>query len=214
MIHNMDSNYVITIGRQWGSGGKEIGEKLATLLEIHFLDKKLIELASEHSGLCKEFFEKADEKTSKGIIGGLFGMRFPFITDGGVSPINCLSNDALFQVQSDVIRQVAATDSCLIVGRCSDYILRNHPRKIDVFITANHEDRVLRVQKRHSVTAEEAEALIEKMDKKRADYYNYYSYKLWGNAAGYHLCVNSSVLGIEGTVSFIADFINKRLAMQ
>ena len=182
-IFDLEGNYVISIGRELASGGREIGEKLAGRLNIQFLDKKLIELAAEQSGLCKEFFENADEKTSSGIIGGLFGMRFPFITDGGVSTVNCLSNDALFQVQSDVIRQVAATNSCLFVGRCSDYILRNHPRLINIFITANHQDRMERLQTRHQINAEQAEAMIEKIDKKRANYYNYYTYKSWGQAS-------------------------------
>lgn len=99
----MNGNYVINIGRQLGSGGKEIGEKLAAGLGIDFYDKELINLASEESGLCREFFEKADEKASQGIVGGLFGMRFPFINDGAMPYSNCLSNDALFKVQSDVI---------------------------------------------------------------------------------------------------------------
>ena len=124
----MNGNYVINIGRQLGSGGKEIGEKLAARLGIDFYDKELINLASEESGLCKEFFEKADEKASQGIIGGLFGMRFPFISEGAMPCNNCLSNDALFKVQSDVIRRLAAEKSCVFVGRCADYILREHPR--------------------------------------------------------------------------------------
>lgn len=123
----MSGNYVINIGRQLGSGGKEIGEKLAARLGIDFYDKELINLASEESGLCKEFFEKADEKASQGIIGGLFGMRFPFISEGAMPCTNCLSNDALFKVQSDVIRRLAAEKSCVFVGRCADYILRNIP---------------------------------------------------------------------------------------
>ena len=102
----MSGSYVINIGRQLGSGGKEIGEKLAARLGIDFYDKELINLASEESGLCREFFEKADEKASQGIIGGLFGMRFPFISEGAMPCTNCLSNDALFKVQSDVIRHL------------------------------------------------------------------------------------------------------------
>ena len=138
----MNGNYVINIGRQLGSGGKEIGEKLAARLGIDFYDKELINLASEESGLCKEFFEKADEKASQGIIGGLFGMRFPFISEGAMPCNNCLSNDALFKVQSDVIRRLAAEKSCVFVGRCADYILREHPRCANVFISASKEDRI------------------------------------------------------------------------
>ncbi len=209
----MEENYIINIGRQLGSGGREIGEKLASRLAIRFFDKELIELASQESGLCKEFFEKADEKTSQGIIGGLFGMRFPFVSDGAISSINCLSNDALFKIQSDVIRQLSTAHSCLFVGRCSDYILRDHPKKINIFITANHEDRIQRLQARHSITAEQAEALIEKTDKKRSDYYNYYTYKTWGMASTYDLCINSSLLGIDGTMDFIENFIRSKFSL-
>ena len=162
----MSGNYVINIGRQLGSGGKEIGEKLAARLGIDFYDKELINLASEESGLCKEFFEKADEKASQGIIGGLFGMRFPFISEGAMPCTNCLSNDALFKVQSDVIRRLAA------------------------------------------------EEMIEKADKRRSEYYNYYSYKTWGAAATYHLCIDSSSLGIEETVRFIEEFVAKKLQLR
>ena len=202
----MNGNYVINIGRQLGSGGKEIGEKLAARLGIDFYDKELINLASEESGLCKEFFEKADEKASQGIIGGLFGMRFPCN--------NCLSNDALFKVQSDVIRRLAAEKSCVFVGRCADYILREHPRCANIFISASKEDRIMRLCRIHNVNEEVAEEMIEKADKRRSEYYNYYSYKTWGAAATYHLCIDSSSLGIEETVRFVEEFVAKKLQLR
>ena len=209
----MNGNYVINIGRQLGSGGKEIGEKLAARLGIDFYDKELINLASEESGLCREFFEKADEKASQGIIGGLFGMRFPFISDGAMPCTNCLSNDALFKIQSDVIRHLAAEKSCVFVGRCADYILREHPRCANIFISASHEDRVARLCRIHGISEEAAEEKMNKADKKRSEYYNYYSYKTWGAAATYHLCIDSSVLGIDETVRFIEEFIVKKLIL-
>lgn len=207
----MNGNFVINIGRQLGSGGKEIGEKLAARLGVDFYDKELINLASEESGLCKEFFEKADEKASQGIIGGLFGMRFPFISEGAIPCTNCLSNDALFKIQSDVIRHLAANKSCVFVGRCADYILREHPRCVNIFISSSREDRIARLCRIHSITQEEAEGKMNKADKKRSEYYNYYSYKAWGAAATYHLCIDSSVLGIEGTVGFLQEFVAKKL---
>ena len=207
----MNDKYVINIGRQLGSGGKEIGEKLAARLGIDFYDKELINLASEESGLCREFFEKADEKASQGIIGGLFGMRFPFISEGALPSTNCLSNDALFKVQSDVIRRLASEKSCVFVGRCADYILRDHPRCINVFISASKEDRMKRLRKIHGINEEAAEVMMEKADKKRSEYYNYYSYKTWGAAATYHLCINSSSLGVEETVKFVEEFVAKKL---
>ena len=207
----MNKKFVVNIGRQLGSGGKEIGEKLAARLGIDFYDKELITLASKESGLCREFFEKADERASQGIIGGLFGMRFPFVGDGSLPTQNCLSNDALFKVQSDVIRQLAAEKSCLFVGRCADYILRDHPRCANIFISASHEARVARLCASHHVSEEEAENMMNKADKKRSEYYNYYSYKTWGAAATYHLCIDSSVLGIEKTIDFIEDFVKLKI---
>lgn len=209
----MNEKYVINIGRQLGSGGKEIGEKLAERLQIDFYDKELINLASEESGLCKEFFEKADEKASQGIIGGLFGMRFPFISEGAMPGTNCLSNDALFKVQSDVIRRLASEKSCLFVGRCADYILREHTRCVNVFISASKKDRISRLRRMHDISEETAEAMIEKADKKRSEYYNYYSYKTWGAAATYHLCIDSSSLGVDGTVEFVKEFVVKKLKL-
>ena len=199
----MDNKFIVNIGRQLGSGGREIGEKLAARLGIDFYDKELINLASEESGLCREFFETADEKASQGIIGGLFGMRFPFISDGAMPAANCLSNDALFKVQSDVIRKLASEKSCLFVGRCADYI----------FISASREDRIARLCRLHSISESAAEEKMNKADKRRAEYYNYYSYKTWGAAATYHLCVDSSVLGIDETVGYIEEFVRKKLKL-
>lgn len=207
----MNANYVINIGRQLGSGGREIGEKLASRLGISFYDKELINLASEESGLCREFFERADEKTSPGISGGLFGMRFPFISDGAIPFSNCLSNDALFKVQSDVIRDLARDHSCLFVGRCADYVLRDFPRCVNVFVSCSREERVARLCKIHNIPVKAAEEMMDKADKSRAEFYNYYSNKTWGSAASYHLCIDSSVMGIDKTVDFIIDFIKKTL---
>ena len=213
MNKRMGNNFIINIGRQLGSGGREIGEKLAARLGIDFYDKELIRLASEESGLCCEFFEKADEKASQGIIGGLFGMRFPFVSDGAIPATNCLSNDALFKVQSDVIRRLAEEKSCLFVGRCADYILREHPRCVNVFISSSREDRIARLCHLHSISEDAAEEKMNKADKRRAEYYNYYSYKTWGAAATYHLCIDSSVLGIDETVSYIEEFVRKKLKL-
>ena len=209
----MDNKFVINIGRQLGSGGKEIGEKLAARLGISFYDKELINLASKESGLCEELFEKADEKPSQTILSSFMGARFSLFGEGPVPYANYLSNDTLFKIQSDVIRKLAAEKSCLFVGRCADYILRENPRCVNVFITATIAERVKRLCATDGITAEEAEDLINRTDKKRSEYYNYYSYKTWGAASTYHLCIDSSVLGVDDTISFIEEFVKRKLKL-
>ena len=207
----MKEYYVINLGRQLGSGGKEIGEKIAKALNIAFYDKELIQLASDESGLCKEFFEKADERTQHTMLGGLFSGRFPFISEGTIPYGSFLNNDSLFKIQSDVIRQLAENQSCLFVGRCADYILRDHPRQVNIFISASKEARIERLMRLHNISQEKAEEMIEKADKKRSSYYNYYSYKTWGAASTYHLCIDSSVMGIDKTVEYILQFVKHKL---
>jgi len=208
----MNDKFVINVGRQLGSGGRQIGEKLASQFGISFYDKELINLASKESGLGKEFFENADEKKSHSLIGGLLGLRTNISNEVYVN--NYLSNETFFKIQSDIIRELAAEKSCVFVGRCADYILRDHPRCINVFITADADDRVKRVARDQQLTVEKAQEVIEKTDKKRSEYYNYFSNKTWGVAGSYHLCINSSVLGIDETVAFIRRFVEKKLLIQ
>ena len=208
----MEKEFVITIGRQLGSGGRIIGEKLAAKLGIAFYDKELIQIASQESGLGKEFFEQADEKKLYNVFGGLFGLRGTIAEE----PFSTyyLNNETLFKIQSDVIRKLAEKESCLFVGRCADYILRDHPRCVNVFVSASKEARIERLMRIHNIPSEAAEELMEKADKKRSSYYNYYSYKTWGAAETYHLCIDSSVLGIDGTVQFIKEFVKLKLGIQ
>ena len=208
----MNEKFVINIGRQLGSGGRQISEKLAAQFGIGFYDKELINIASKESGLGKEFFEKADEKQSHSIIGGLLGLRTNISNEVYVN--NYLSNETFFKIQSDVIRDLAEEKSCVFVGRCADYILRDHPRSINVFITADTKDREKRVALDQKLTLVKAHDVIEKTDKKRAEYYNYFSNKVWGAAESYHLCINSSVLGIDETVTFIRRFIEQKLVIK
>lgn len=209
----MEEHFVINLGRQLGSGGKEIGEKLAKELGIAFYDKELLQLAAEESGFCKNFFEKADEKPGQNVVSGLFGSCFNILGDG-ISPYGgYLSNDALFKIQSDVIRRLASEKSCLFVGRCADYILRDFPRCANIFVSASPESRCRRLMETQNVTREQAEELMQKADKKRSAYYNYHSYNKWGAAATYHLCIDSSVLGIDGTVEFIKRFVSLKLGL-
>lgn len=210
----MKELFVINIGRQLGSGGKDIGEIIARRLGVRLYDKELLTLAARQSGLCAEFFEKADEKESRSVLSTMIGyLRSPFAGDcGGVTSV--LSNDALFKIQSDVIRDVAERESCIFVGRCADYILREHPRRVDVFISASEADRIRRICARTGCMADEARAQMERGDARRAGYYNYYSSKTWGAAATYHLCIDSSVFGDEGTADFILEFASRKLNMK
>lgn len=204
----MEQKIVINIGRQFGSGGRIIGEKLSTLMNIQFFDKELILIASQESGLGKEFFENFDEKSSHSIFGGLFGLRGAFSDE--MAPNNFLNNETLFKIQSDVIRDLAEKQSCIFVGRCADYVLKDHPHCLNLFVSADIDDRIKRIAEKENLPENKAKELIEKTDKKRASYYNYYSNKVWGAASSYHLCINSSFLGIDESVDFIKEFAEKR----
>ena len=207
----MENRMIITIGRQFGSGGHEIGQKLAESLGIPFYDKELISIAARESGLCPEFFEKADERASDSF-SYAFAMGFPFF--GNISPYNdFLSNDSLFKIQSDIIRKLASESSCILVGRCADYILRDDDRCVNVFVHTSLEKRIERVVGSHQLTVEDAKNLIEKTDKSRAGFYNYYSNKVWGASASYDLSIDSYALGIGETVAFIKTFVEKKLAI-
>jgi shikimate kinase len=207
----MDENFIITIGRQLGSGGRQIGEQLADLLDIAFYDKELIQIASKESGLGKEFFEQADEKKSHSLFTGLLGA--PGTLPGDYYSYNYLNNETLFKIQSDVIRELAGQRSAVFVGRCADYVLKDHPHCISVFISADMSDRIKRIAEIHKVPDKKAKEIIEKTDKKRAGYYNYYSNKIWGTASSYHICINSSVLGIDETVTFIGRFVKQKFGL-
>ncbi len=207
----MEANYVITIGRQLGSGGREAGLKLAGSLGISFYDKELIRIASRESGLNERFFEKADEKKRFSLFWGLFGLHSPQTQE--IYSGYYLSDETLFKIQSDVIRKLAEKQSCLFVGRCADYILKDHPRSLNIFLNADINDRIRRVMEIHKMTRNESQDLIEKTDKQRGSYYNYFSGKSWGEAESYHLCINTSVLGIDKTVSFIKQFATDRFGL-
>ncbi len=208
----MADKYVITLGRQLGSGGREIGQKLSARLGISFYDKELIRIASRESGIKENHFEEADEKKTHSLFGGLPDLR-GFLTDE-VYTNYYLSNEMLFKIQSDVIRNLADLNSSLFVGRCTDYVLKDHPRSLSVFISADMRDRIRRVAKIQEITESKAEDYIRKTDKKRADYYEYFTGKVWGAASSYDLCINSSVVGIEETISFIQSFAEARFGLK
>ncbi|MDR1436850.1 MAG: cytidylate kinase-like family protein, partial [Candidatus Symbiothrix sp.] len=151
------------------------------------------------------YFERMDEKGSYSFLGSFFSARSGFM---GNNAGNYLCNETLFRIQSDVIKELAGKESCIFVGRCADYILRNHPHTVSIFINARLEDRIQRIASERKITEKEAKGLIEQTDRKRAAYYNYYSNKIWGHSFSYDLCVNSSILGINATSKFILQYLD------
>ncbi len=207
----MNSNFVICIGRELGSGGLLIGKTLSQDLGIGFYDKEILKLASKESGLDKEIFEERDEKTIRTIYGNLFGIQGCFVND--FNSAFYLSNEKMFSIQSKVIRSIAEKESCVFVGRSADYVLKDHPRCLSVFIVADMPDRIKRVCEYEDISESKAKDFINKMDKRRASYYNFFTNKSWGEASSYHLSINSSVLGIDGSVEIIKEMIKRRFGI-
>lgn len=203
---------IITIGRQLGSGGLEIGRLLAERLNLAFYDKELLTEAARHSGICPECFQQVDEQAKRSFGGvGIFGMRFPFIGDGNTSYNSMISGDNLFLIQSETIVKLAENErGAVFVGRCADYVLRHRNDVVSVFITANEADRVKRLYDRKGCTEAEARDMMKKVDKQRSAYYDYYASREWGIASSYDVCINSSLLGIEGTVDAIINIVRRK----
>jgi cytidylate kinase len=198
---------IITIGRQLGSGGRVIAQKLAQEFDCLFYDREILNLAAKESGFSEKIFEQNDEH--KGFLKSLFHMRVPLVSDVNFYKSD-ISQERLFQFQSDAIRKAAQKSNCVFVGRCADYILRDMPNVVNVFVTADIDWRAEQVVKRHQCTKEEALKIIHRAENRRASYYNYYTGKRWGDAASYDLCVDASILDIEETEKYIANFIRKR----
>lgn len=209
-IANNPEPFIINIGRSLGSGGRAIGHILAKDFGIAYYDREILNLAAKESGFCAEVFERNDEKNR---FLRTLGNIIPFIGGGATYYDNELSNENLFRIQSEAIRKAAADHSCIFIGRCADYVLRDNPRCVNVFITANMEDRIASVMKWNNCTAEKAQEIIEKGDSERASFYNFYSSGTWGAASTYHLCINSSVLGIEETAVLIKNFVIQKLKL-
>lgn len=198
-----DNELIINVGRQFGSGGRLVALALGRKLGIPVYDQELIAKAAEQSGFSKELFANSDEKRN------LLALS-SFIVDVGRfgSADNYMSDNQLFVIQSNVIRSLADKGPAIFIGRCSDYILRDR-KCLDVFVTATDEVRVKRVAERMNITPDQADSLMRKKDRTRETYYNYYTFGNWGVASNYDLCVDSSVLGIEGTADMIIDFCRR-----
>ena len=201
---------IINVGRQVGAGGQEIGRMLAQDFEAKFYDRELLNLAAKESGFSEKFFKQSDEK--QGFLRGLFNVQAPHFSLGSVYGSN-FSQEGLFQFQSDAIRKAASEGSCVFLGRCADYVLRDFENVVNVFITASIDFRVELVSKVKELDAEHALKLIEHVERRRAEYYNYYTGKKWGAAESYDLCIDASLLGLEETEKLIADFIRKRFGI-
>jgi len=207
----MNGNLVITIGRQCGSKGKLIGQKLAEALGVKCYDKELLAEAAKHSGLCEELFETHDEKPTNSFLYSLVMDTYSlgYTTSAYMDmPIN----HKIFLAQFDTIKKLADEESCIIVGRCADYALAEYPNTVTVFITGNEADKLEYLEELYSVNESKAKDIMIKTDKKRASYYNYYASKRWGDAKSYDLCINSSAVGVDGAVKIILEFAKAKQA--
>lgn len=205
----MQKKIVITIARQYGSGGRTVGKMLAERLNIHYYDKELMKLASDDSGINEALFVNADEqvkstslfKIAKNVYGGEL---IPPESD------DFTSNDNLFNYQAKIIRQLAEEESCVIIGRCADFVLKDYDNVLSVFVHAPHDFCMEQAAKKHSMSEKELEKLLSKTDKRRADYYKYHTGRDWTDARNYDLCLDSSKLGYERMVDEIIAYMKVR----
>jgi cytidylate kinase len=201
---------IINIGRQLGSGGHDIGRMLALDFQAKYYDRELLNLAAKESGLSEKIFEQNDEK--KGFFRGLLNLGSPHVSSGRVYNSG-VSQESLFQFQSEAIKKAANEGSCVFVGRCADYVLRNLPNTVSVFVTASMDYRVQQIMNKQHLDEDAARKFIEQGESERSTYYNYYSGKKWGAAESYDLCIDSSVLGMVETEKIIAQFIKKKFGV-
>lgn len=206
MAHETSS--IITISRQFGSGGREIGQLLAQKLEIPFYDKELIAMAAKESGMHEDVFENADELATSSLLyslslsaGAIAGRTVP----AGGLPLG----DRVYLAQTAVIRGLAAKGPCVIVGRCADNVLAGHPHCINTFIHAPLEMRVKRAVTQYDVPSAKAQSIVQKTDKRRATYHDYYANTCWGGAATYHVCLDSSLLGAQGCADVLCELVRR-----
>ena len=205
-----DQKIIINIGRQIGSGGRLIAKKLSEELNFSFYDRELLNLAAHESGISEKFFEQADEH--KGFFKSLLNIHIPLIGESNFYK-NDLSQESLYKFQSDAILKAAKKGNCIFVGRTADYILRDFKNTINIFVTADIDQRIKNVCERRKIKCAEARKYIIDKEEARASYYNYYTGKQWGHSESYDLCINSSLLGIENTEAFIAELIKKRFQL-
>lgn len=203
--------YAITIGRTFGSGGRALGKILAERLGIKYYDKELLLEAAEKAGLSPEFFEKNDERTPQ-FLTGIIPLNFGYNPIGWYNGPTSISSDSIHKAQCEFIREIAMAHPCVIVGRSADYVLRDVSNVINVFVHAPIEECVKRIVARgERLTAEQARTLAEKTNKLRANYYNFYTDKRWGDARSYDLTFDSSKLPLDDIADIIITYLNRRL---
>jgi len=205
-------NTVITIGRSFGSGGKEIGHLVSEKLGIPFYDRELITRVAKESGFCEEIIESNDERPTNSFLYNLVMDTYSFGYNNS-SFIDMPISHKIFLAQFDTIKAIADEGPCVIVGRCADYALSERDNVINLFIHGDDKSRIKRIMDRYALNEAKAKDMINKKDKQRQSYYNYYASNKWGKAETYDLCINSFVLGVEGTANLICqlveDFENK-----
>lgn len=200
-------NTIITIGRQFGSGGHEIGEKLAEHYGIKCFDKELLSRAAQESGFCEEMLRNHDERPTNSFLYNLVMDTYTFGYNSS-SFVDMPISHKVFMAQFDTIKKIAEEEPCVIVGRCADYALQEFENCLHIFIYADEESKIKRIMAKYDDLSEDkARDMMIKKDKQRQSYYNYYSTKKWGRADSYDLCINSGVLGTEGTVKLICQYI-------
>ena len=200
------ANKIYTIGREFGSGGREIGEKLAAKLGIKLYDKELLQQAAKDSGFCEEIFENHDEKPTNSFLYSLVMDTYSVSGYSAAPFLDMPLNHKVFLAQFETIKKIAEKESCVIVGRCADYALSDNPNCINVFIHADLDVRIKNVSRNLNITENKARDIINKTDKQRASYYNYYTSKKWGDSKSYNLSLDAGKLGTDNCVEMILKF--------
>ena len=200
------ANKIYTIGREFGSGGREVGEKLAAKLGIKLYDKELLQQAAKDSGFCEEIFENHDEKPTNSFLYSLVMDTYSVSGYSAAPFLDMPLNHKVFLAQFETIKKIAEKESCVIVGRCADYALSDNPVCINVFIHADLDVRIKNVSRNLNITENKARDIINKTDKQRASYYNYYTSKKWGDSKSYNLSLDAGKLGTDNCVEMILKF--------
>ena len=207
---NENNHIIICVGRQVGSGGHDIARMLAMDFNAKYYDRELLNLAAKESGFSEKFFEQHDER--RGIMRSLLNLRVAPMHDNNIYENN-FSQESLFKFQSDAIMKAADEGSCVFVGRCADYVLRERKDVVNVFVSASMDFRIQQIMAKRKIDHPAARKFIEQHETTRASFYNYYTGKKWGAAESYDLCIDASVLGIQATEKLIADYVRIRLKL-